>query len=99
MRQDQFGNPIVKLRPHFVAGNLTEFVADAFASYSAPCWGSARVLDNPRCDESDNPLFPVALRGGAWSGYMLQTGAAVRSSATKSGVDAGIGFRCARNTE
>ncbi|HXK20621.1 MAG TPA: formylglycine-generating enzyme family protein, partial [Polyangiaceae bacterium] len=46
-----------------LAGNVTEFVADAFASYTAPCWGTSRVLDNPRCDQGDNPSFPVTLRG------------------------------------
>lgn len=92
-----------------LAGNLTEWVADDFAAYGAPCWQPSQQgpqwLDNPECRVM--PASPRrAARGGSW--WYIETAAQVASRAVfsrdvviASGVELqghfGVGFRCVKD--
>jgi formylglycine-generating enzyme len=83
-----------------LGGNLTEIVADAFASYTSACWSSEDVLSDPRCDEADDARFAYSLRGGSWSELPLYAPAAVRNGRGDGVlIDDTVGFRCAQDAE
>ena len=59
------GNPLDRtaLGVLNMSGNVSEWVADVFAPYSAPCWSGPLPLVNPQCQA---PAGPHSNRGGAW---------------------------------
>jgi formylglycine-generating enzyme len=85
---------------HDLAGNVSELVADAFSPYYSDCWSATPILLNPRCDEVDDPRFPVSRRGGSWAGNLLLASSTQRLGIRQGSVGADdTGFRCARDAE
>lgn len=85
---------------YHLAGNVSEWVADAFMPYGFGCWADP-PRDHPICLESDRGQ--VAVRGGHWRS---QGEHSIRAAARDNGSaedqpaawDFGlIGFRCARD--
>jgi len=74
-----------------MAGNLTEWVADGFNAYTAPCW----TFRDPFCAQS--PSFVHAQRGGAWRSARLFATVFLRNAARSDGPDETVGFRCAKS--
>lgn len=75
-----------------MGGNLSEWVADGFATYTAACW-AARSLSNPQCPKGEFRSY----RGGAWTLPAGASSPATRAAmrpAIKSGE---VGFRCAKS--
>lgn len=82
-----------------LAGNLGEFVEDAYGLYDEPCWlDGPTPLVNPRCDTpSSSPTAPAiqALRGGSWTNVPLSAAVYLRNGAQFPDRWApDVGFRC-----
>lgn len=74
-----------------LAGNLSEWMRDAFAPYDAPCWPEGITLD-PRC--ADPTLASEVSRGGDFASPVWQLAASLRFT-PGSLPRATQGFRCA----
>ncbi|WP_437590996.1 formylglycine-generating enzyme family protein [Sorangium sp. So ce1000] len=81
-----------------LGGSMSEWVADTFAPYAAPCWqAGGPLLVDPVCREPAPGAGPsFSYRGSAWSGYKLAARAAARSHERASTFNPGTGFRCAK---
>lgn len=87
-----------------MAGNLSEWVQDAFAPYTDDCWKPPAAhpnwLDNPVCKKAF-PQGPVngeaSWRGGSWWYSPRATQAASRFAAGVGAEHYGVGFRCVKN--
>jgi formylglycine-generating enzyme required for sulfatase activity len=84
---------VTELGVRNLAGNVAEWVGDAFALYIDDCWGTGPWLVDPKC-ERETPAAMV--RGGSWQtalsgGTSSHRGVAL---ATSGGLQA-VGFRCA----
>lgn len=81
-----------------LAGSMSEWVADTFAPYAAPCWQSGGpLLVDPVCREPAPGAAPgFSYRGSSWSGYKLGARAAARSHERASAFNPATGFRCAQ---
>jgi formylglycine-generating enzyme required for sulfatase activity len=84
--------------------NVTEWLADAFQTYSEPCWVPGAYGADPLCDPpSDQPNHGRAARGGYWLGAG-DAGAPYKPMAPtrqvySEGLSSWIGFRCARDAD
>lgn len=80
-----------------LAGNLSEWLADAWATEGEPCW-SGPLLRDPVC-ASDGPPAAYTIRGANWQHPGSQLRAALRADidATGNPLSILIGFRCARS--
>jgi formylglycine-generating enzyme required for sulfatase activity len=87
-----------------IAGNLSEYMLDAFATEADTCWADRKIYVNPKCDTPTPNLVPDptadvrSVRSGTWSGEQRGLRAAARDGQR---VDNGrnhefIGFRCVR---
>jgi hypothetical protein len=87
-----------------IAGNLSEYMLDAYATEADTCWADTKIYVNPKCDTPTPNLVPDptaevrSVRGGTWSGEQRGLRAAARDGQR---VDNGrnhefIGFRCVR---
>lgn len=79
-----------------MGGNLSEWVADVFASYDEPCWSSVSPLRDPLCTTSSDP-DRHSFRGGAWGDVPQRASTTRRNSGLDSGFGIAVGFRCARS--
>ncbi len=83
-----------------MAGNLSEWVADAFADYGqvGSCWDSGgRLMVNPRCDPLASEPTPLwTCRGGNWRDAPVAARICLRRARAPGGADT-IGFRCAQS--
>ena len=70
-----------------LAGNVSEWTADS--------WNESRNLD--RGAEETVAGSPKVIRGGAWNATDEFLRAALRTSASPTHTDVGLGFRCAQN--
>lgn len=79
---------------HDMGGNLAEWVADDFTSYSdAGCWGpDFEVRENPRC-ELGAP--EASVRGGSWVTFPHDSHVYFRRGAPKAARFHSVGVRCA----
>ncbi len=75
-----------------LGGNLSEWVLDDYARFSAPCWSSPPVLVNPRCVTGG---VEATIRGGMWDGPLGFARSSMRSSSS-AGPTANVGFRCVK---
>ncbi len=73
---------------HDVAGNVAEWVADAYT----PSYSALSGLDPVYKDKEENRRV---VRGGSWSSNAFQIGVGVRNFQPKDEASARIGFRCA----
>ena len=73
---------------HDVAGNVAEWVEDAYTPSYSPLSGLDPVYEDPDEDRR-------VVRGGSWSSNAFQIGVGVRNYQRKSNASARIGFRCA----
>ena len=92
---------VTRLGVRNLGGNLTEWVSDMFAPYTAPCWNTGPVLVDPRCDNPP-PLPPQlagarSLRGSSWKSITLEAQSSSRDGLTPGATQTGVGFRCARS--
>ncbi|MBW2458438.1 MAG: SUMF1/EgtB/PvdO family nonheme iron enzyme, partial [Deltaproteobacteria bacterium] len=80
-----------------MAGNLTEWVADAMAPYDDPCWNpGGNLLIDPVCTTSTTHGSNVArTRGGGWVALPYQARVVERAGETISAETVGLGVRCA----
>jgi formylglycine-generating enzyme required for sulfatase activity len=81
-----------------LGGNLTEWLEDLFAPYSAPCWNpaGARLLVDPVCGSDKNGAqIDGSLRGGSWNQVPGMSLSYVRNDESRNNWDIGVGFRCA----
>lgn len=80
-----------------LGGNVTEWVADAYEEYTAPCWSDGPVmLVDPKCEGSD--AARASVRGGSWSYPLFFTRAPARQPVNKAGAGGhSLGFRCVRS--
>jgi formylglycine-generating enzyme required for sulfatase activity len=81
-----------------VAGNVTEWLGDAWADEGTPCWQGA-LLSDPLCATgSPGATVDYAVRGGSYGQPGTQLRAALRARVSSDGdpFSALIGFRCAR---
>jgi formylglycine-generating enzyme required for sulfatase activity len=74
-----------------LAGSLSEFMVDAFASLSSNCWAS-QPLVGPACEVEGASTHTA--RGGNWSTSRQSMYIAFRGPFPSVGVAAGVGFRC-----
>jgi sulfatase modifying factor 1 len=82
-----------------MAGNLSEWVADALATYDDPCWnpGSNLVVD-PVCSVSTTSSSNVAVtRGGRWPMLPFLARVVERDAASVDDDWVGRGVRCAQS--
>lgn len=89
------GDPddVTELGLRNLAGNVSEWVADDFASFSdADCWPSGQLLSDPRCDEGSG--LGVA-RGGSWILGRTSARSATRLVVGEHEQLDGVGVRCA----
>jgi formylglycine-generating enzyme required for sulfatase activity len=90
------GVPSVGGQVRNMGGNVNEWVADVFDSYSGPCWqGSSQLLVNPVCRSALGSTAIRAIRGGSWQLEALSAYVFNRNSFNASGIAAATGFRCA----
>lgn len=73
---------------HDVAGNVAEWVEDAYTPSYSPLSGLDPVYKDPEEDRR-------VVRGGSWSSNAFQIGVGVRNYQAKDNASARIGFRCA----
>jgi formylglycine-generating enzyme required for sulfatase activity len=73
---------------HDVAGNVAEWVQDAYT----PSYSALSGLDPVYKDSEENRRV---VRGGSWASNAFQIGVGVRNYQEKSNASARIGFRCA----
>jgi formylglycine-generating enzyme len=78
-----------------LAGNVSEWVADAFAPYDdGSCWprSGEGIVRDPVCSA---PSGAMSTRGGAWSQYVFQAIVTSRNWAAPSSEYVALGVRCA----
>lgn len=84
-----------------LGGNLTEWVADLFASYSAPCWNGETPLVDPSCDSAppmkQTPVGARSVRGSSWEALPVLAQSTDRDAQAADQMDSGVGFRCAKS--
>ncbi len=80
-----------------MAGNLSEWVADAVAPYDDPCWNpGANLLVDPLCTSSTTHASTVGRsRGGRWIMMPFQARVVERDAANVASETVGLGVRCA----
>jgi formylglycine-generating enzyme required for sulfatase activity len=87
-----------------IAGNVGEYMLDAYATQSDTCWSDSKIYVNPVCDKptpniATDPTADLrSVRGGAWTNEQRTLRAAARDAQR---VDKGynhefVGFRCVR---
>jgi formylglycine-generating enzyme required for sulfatase activity len=93
------GNPldVTTLGIHDLAGSMSEWVADTFAPYGAPCWQSTTsVLVEPTCGAPAlGSPSTFSRRGSSWGGFKLDASSTARENGAPSASDPYTGFRCA----
>lgn len=87
---------ITRLGVRDLTGNVSEWVADPVAPYSAPCWSSRQV---PLVDWSCQQPPPEhaskrGIRGNSWQGKPQLSAITRRDYLASDGAAASIGFRC-----
>jgi formylglycine-generating enzyme required for sulfatase activity len=79
-----------------LGGNVDEWVADVFDSYSGPCWQTgATLLVNPVCTAAVAGASNHAIRGGSWQLDALSAAVHARDVSVADGPAVATGFRCA----
>jgi formylglycine-generating enzyme required for sulfatase activity len=89
-----------KLGIYDLGGNLGEWVADAFASYTSPCWTpvGASFLSDPQCTIADAAFTgDRSQRGGSWAADPIEAASALRLAADAGTQYLFVGFRCAQS--
>jgi formylglycine-generating enzyme len=74
-------------------GNVTEYCADWYGDYGAPCWDGMSA-NNPICN--DNSRGVRAIRGRSWRRFAQHLHSANREWVTDPEGNIDTGFRCAR---
>lgn len=74
-----------------LAGNVREWVRDAFRPFDHPCWQAASVVD-PKCMEDDAPLHGT--RGGSWFVDGREAWVTARQPSGAQAHPMQVGFRC-----
>jgi formylglycine-generating enzyme required for sulfatase activity len=81
-----------------MGGNVTEWMADVYDSYSGPCWQQATtLLVNPVCTQTVPGASTHALRGGSWQLPATCAHSYMRDNIETDGPQDGAGFRCAKS--
>jgi formylglycine-generating enzyme required for sulfatase activity len=85
---------LTALRVEAMAGGLSEWVADGFERYDAPCWSpGAAFVSDPQC-----PLTALAsVRGSGWASDPALAASFARRGVPPETASPAIGFRCARS--
>jgi formylglycine-generating enzyme len=85
-------------RVYDLAGNLSEFVADAWQHRSDDCWVRPGLYVDPLCDHTGAALAGVTAKGGNFWWLPVYSFAPLRSPVQlKETSDGLLGFRCARS--
>jgi formylglycine-generating enzyme required for sulfatase activity len=84
---------------HDLGGSLSEWVADAFMAYTAPCWEPPPTpLVDPTCESNNSITTKVGtLRGGSWRDAPITARAVYRHALESATASASVGVRCARD--
>jgi len=85
---------VTKLGIRNLAGNLCEWMPDAFAPYDSACW-NAGVLHDPMCSAAQAGTIQQSIRGGSWGAAPISARVYTRNGNAGPGVDDSTGFRCA----
>ncbi|WP_437571747.1 formylglycine-generating enzyme family protein [Sorangium sp. So ce542] len=82
-----------------LAGSMSEWVADTFAPYTAPCWrpGGALLVDPVCSAPAPGAAQAFSYRGSSWAGYKLSARATARNHDRPSTFNQATGFRCAQS--
>lgn len=78
-----------------LGGNLSEWVLDAFAPYTDPCWAGRSLLIDPVC--TDRRYGKRSVRGGGWIYPPFYAYGTVRDGSPPDQPQVSVGFRCARS--
>lgn len=89
------GDDVTALGVRHLAGNLSEWVADAFAPYDESCPAGRRVLEDPRCDAGLPDRYLV--RGGSWPFQPLSARIFNRGVYRSPAANIETGVRCAQS--
>ncbi len=76
-----------------LAGNVFEWVADAFSDFGSVCWRGEGGLVNPLCQQGDDVALRT-IRGGGWASLGADRIQATARLPQSTATDA-TGFRCA----
>ena len=79
-----------------LAGNVSEWVLDAWSRNSEAYWSGPGVLRNPVADLRSEDDEVLTARGGFWYGTPISLRAGYRSPQLADSYSNGLGFRCAR---
>jgi len=89
---------VTTLGVHNLGGNVSEWVADAFARYDDECWdGSGPQLIDPLCPQPGSSSLVRAVRGASWSAVGATAPVATRNGTDDGGPRSWVGFRCAKS--
>jgi sulfatase modifying factor 1 len=78
-----------------LAGNVGEYLRDAYEGRDGPCWSPAGILRDPVCIEAKDPPDNVSVLEGGWSVGTGQLEGEARSLSPADSFDPGVGLRCA----
>lgn len=84
-----------------MGGNVSEWVADTFASYTDLCWATHDgPLVDPKCTSTTRPSPAETFRsrrGGSWASVSVRAAAATRAGFPHDASGPNTGFRCAKS--
>ena len=78
-----------------LAGNVGEYLLDAFELRDGPCWSTPGILRDPVCKEATDPPDPITILEGSWGSGTGQLEVEARNPAPPRTFDPTVGLRCA----